>query len=104
RGGRAGGQPGVDYRAWSLRGAGTQSTWFAWDQAYGPIPWARSQSVRFTVRSRSPQLWKVTTLDRFDGVRFVRSGTEPASEADLPLPLNDRWYEFARFTIEGLRS
>ena len=100
----AGGQAWLHYRAWNLLGAGTQSTAFSWDQTYGPIPWARSQSVMFTVRSRSPQLWKVTTLDRFDGVRFVRSGTEPASEADLPLPLNDRWYEFARFTIEGLRS
>jgi transglutaminase-like putative cysteine protease len=58
----------------------------------------------FSVRAPGPQLWKVTTLDRFDGLRFVRSGAQAASEEDLPLPLNDRWYSFATFTILGLSS
>ncbi len=100
----AGRQAWFDYRAWDVLGVGPGTTAFSWDQTYGPIPWSRSQRTMFTVHTRGPLLWKVTTLDRFDGLRFVRSGTDPATEADLPLPLNDRWYSFATFTIAGLHS
>ncbi|MBV9001942.1 MAG: transglutaminase domain-containing protein [Solirubrobacterales bacterium] len=61
----------------------------------------------FAVAAPSPQLWKVTTLDRFDGLRFVRSGLDDRGSLDyqdLPLPLNQHWYAFATFTVEGLRS
>jgi hypothetical protein len=34
----------------------------------------------------------------------VRSYTDAATSRDLPLPLNDRWYQFAKFTISGLSS
>jgi transglutaminase-like putative cysteine protease len=100
----AGGQAWFDYRGWDLLGAGAQATAFTWDQTYGPIPWSRSQRTMFTVRASMPGLWKVTTLDRFDGLRFVRSGADVPSGADFPLPLNDRWYEFATFTVKGLSS
>jgi transglutaminase-like putative cysteine protease len=100
----AGSQSWFDYRAWNLLSVGQQSVAFSWDQTYGPIPWSRSRRTMFTVRGAPPGLWKVTTLDRFDGLRFVRSGTDGPAEQDLPLPLNDRWYEFARFRIAGLRS
>jgi protein-glutamine gamma-glutamyltransferase len=93
-------QSWFDYRAWNLLGPAPPST-FAWDQTYGPIAWPRSQRTMFTVQAGAPGLWKVTTLDRFDGLRFVRSGTDPATSGDLPLPLNDRWYRFAAFTIAG---
>jgi transglutaminase-like putative cysteine protease len=102
--GVAGGQAWLDYRAWDLLGATDASTAFSWDQTYGRIAWSRSQRVMFTVRAAGPQLWKTTTLDRFDGLRFVRSGTDATSDGDLPLPLNDRWYTFATFTIQGLSS
>ncbi len=94
----------LDYRAWDVLGGAKGGTAFSWDQTYGPIPWSRSQQTMFTVRAVSPLLWKVTTLDRFDGLRFVRSGINPGVVNDLPLPLNDRWYAFARFQIAGLRS
>ncbi len=97
-------QSWLDYRAWNLLGGAQPATAFAWDQTYGPISWPRSGRTMFSVRASTPGLWKVTTLDRFDGLRFVRSGTDPATEADLPLPLNDRWYEFATFSIRGLSS
>ena len=100
----AGGRAWFDYRAWNLFGAGTASTAFSWDQTYGPIRWSRSERTMFTVRSRVPGLWKVTTLDRFDGLRFARSGSGLASVGDLPLPLDDHWYQFAKFTIHGLSS
>jgi protein-glutamine gamma-glutamyltransferase len=94
----------LNYRAWNLLGASHPGDAFAWDQTYGPIRWSRSQRAMFTVRARTSQLWKTTTLDRFDGVRFVRSGTTAPNREDLPLPLNDQWYSFATFTIQGLRS
>jgi transglutaminase-like putative cysteine protease len=97
-------QAWFDYRAWNLLGSGTVRTAFSWDQTYGPIPWSRSQRPMFTVRAPRSGLWKVTTLDRFDGLRFVRSGTEPSRNEDLPLPLNDRWYEFATFRLVGLST
>jgi transglutaminase-like putative cysteine protease len=99
-----GGRAWFDYRAWNLLGAGAGETAFSWDQTYGPIPWSRSQRIMFSVRAPRPGLWKVTTLDRFDGLRFVRSGTQASRNEDLPLPLNDRWYRFATFTLAGLST
>ncbi len=99
-----GGQAWLNYRAWDVLGSSRTGIAFSWDQSYGPIIWSRSQQTMFTVSAPSPQLWKTTTLDRFDGLRFVRSGTYAPSDQDLPLPLNDRWYAFATFTIRGLNS
>jgi len=100
-------QAWLDYRAWDLLGTGQQSVSFSWDQSYGPIIWSRSQQIMFAVAAPGPQLWKMTTLDRFDGLRFLRSGVDDGGSlnyADLPLPLNQHWYAFATFTIEGLHS
>ena len=101
------GTPWLDYRAWDLLGVGKPGVSFLWDQSYGPIPWSRSEQTMFTVAAPRPQLWKITTLDRFDGLRFLRSGLDDRGSIDyqdLPLPLNADWYAFATFTVEGLRS
>jgi transglutaminase-like putative cysteine protease len=100
-------QAWLDYRAWDLLGTGQGSVSFSWDQSYGPITWSRSQQTMFVVAAARPQLWKMTTLDRFDGLRFLRSGVDDGRSLeypDLPLPLNQHWYAFATFTIEGLDS
>jgi hypothetical protein len=100
-------QAWLDYRAWDVLGAGQDSVSFSWDQSYGPITWSRSQQTMFAVAAPRPQLWKMTTLDRFDGLRFLRSGVDDGGSLDyqdLPLPLNQHWYAFATFTIEGLHS
>jgi transglutaminase-like putative cysteine protease len=99
-----GGRAWLDYRAWNLFGSDGPSVAFGWDQTYGPITWSRSSRVMFTVAAARSQLWKTTTLDRFDGLRFVRSGTNTPSYQDLPLPVNDQWYTFAKFSIQSLRS
>jgi transglutaminase-like putative cysteine protease len=102
-----GGQAWLNYRAWDLVTPHNQRIAFAWDQSYGPVAWPRSEQTMFTVRASRAQLWKTTTLDRFDGVRFVRTGVDADSVDDylaMPRPLNPRWYSFARFTIEGLGS
>jgi transglutaminase-like putative cysteine protease len=99
-----GGKAWLNYRAWDVLGPSRTGIAFSWDQTYGPITWSRSQQTMFTVSAPRPQLWKTTMLDRFDGLRFVRSGTDVPNDQDLPLPLNDRWYTFATFTIRGLSS
>lgn len=98
----ASGQPWVGYRGWNLLGTSVPGVSFSWDQTYGPLRWSRSEGTMFTVGAPRSQLWKTTTLDQFDGVRFVRSDTPAPAEEDLPLPLNDTWYRFVRFTIAGL--
>ncbi len=94
----------LGYRGWNLLGVAEDGISFSWDQTYGPLRWSRSQRTMFTVSTGRPQLWKTTTLERFDGIHFVRSDTPSPSDGDLPLPLNDRWYRFVRFTIADLRS
>jgi protein-glutamine gamma-glutamyltransferase len=99
--------PWLNYRAWDLLGAGNPSISFSWDQRYGPITWSRSRETVFTVTAPRAQLWKMTTLDRFDGLRFLRSGLDDGRSIDyqdLPLPLNQHWYSFVTFTVRGLRS
>jgi len=100
-------QAWLDYRAWGLFGAQSHGISFNWDQNYGPITWSRSGQTMFTVAAPGPEMWKMTTLDRFDGVRFVRSGLDERASADvqdLPLPLDPRWYVIARFALRGLQS
>ena len=97
-------RPWLNYRAWSLAAAPAHGTNFTWDQSYGPITWSRSHREMFTVAAPAAQLWKTTTLDRFDGLRFMRSGTNPANYEDLPVPVTTSWYTFATFTIRGLGS
>lgn len=97
-----GGRAWLNYRSWDLLSSAGSRAGFSWDQTYGPIAWPRSHRVMFTVKGAGPQLWKTTTLDRFDGLRFVRSGVDMWSVVDLPTPVQDRWYTFASFSIEGL--
>jgi protein-glutamine gamma-glutamyltransferase len=100
-------QAWLDYRAWGLFGARVQGISFTWDQSYGPITWSRSGQTVFTVAAPGPEMWKLTTLDRFDGLRFVRSGLDERASIDvqdLPLPLNPRWYVIANFALSALKS
>jgi transglutaminase-like putative cysteine protease len=60
----------------------------------------------FEVAEHRPALLRVTSLDRFDGLRFLRSDSPPGSPAlDLGrAPGEDRWYERATFTVGALSS
>ncbi len=81
-------------------------TAFQWDQLYGPIEWSRTQEPMLTVHSsQAPGLLRVTSLDRFDGLRFIRSDAPPQTAAtDIPADAKASWYESATIMIEGLRS
>jgi protein-glutamine gamma-glutamyltransferase len=102
-----------------------QSASFQWDQVYGPIDWPRSTATMFSVATAHPGLMRVTSLDRFDGLRFLRSDAPPGAAAlDLsararttlgpsaqPHPsararrrANDAGIERATVTVAGLRS
>jgi transglutaminase-like putative cysteine protease len=58
----------------------------------------------FTAKSTHAQLWKLSTLDSFDGLRFIRAGADATSYIDLPTPVNDHWYTFVSFDVQGLSS
>ncbi len=73
---------------------------------YGPIEKSRSLESLLTVQaSEPPGLLRVTSLDRFDGLRFIRSDTPPETSAtDIAAGAEASWYGGATMTVGGLRS
>jgi len=99
------GQPLVDYRDWNPFGPAFPATSFDWNQVYGPLPWSKSTETMVSVDSRTPHLWRATTLERFDGVRFLRSDAPPPNNDGLAgVALDPRWVTQATFTVRGLSS
>jgi protein-glutamine gamma-glutamyltransferase len=96
-------RPWIDYTGWDPVPA---STTFQWDQLYGPNTWSRSSTTMLEVAELRPRLLRIATLDRFDGLRFLRSG-DPAGSLGLDEPPErhpGQWYERASITVAGLRS
>ncbi|HEX9481756.1 MAG TPA: transglutaminase-like domain-containing protein, partial [Solirubrobacteraceae bacterium] len=78
---------------------------FQWDQRYGPITWARTDAPMLTVAAAHPGLLRVTSLDRFDGLRFLRSDAAAGNaRIDLGGRPNRRWLSQEIVTVAGLRS
>lgn len=99
------GTPLLGYRSWNPFGPAYSPTTFSWNQAYGPLPWSSSTETMVSVDSHAPHLWRATTLERFDGVGFVRSGTPPQSTAGMEgAALHPSWVTQATFTVRGLSS
>ncbi len=73
---------------------------------YGPIEKSHSLESLLTVQaSEPPGLLRVTSLDRFDGLRFIRSDTPPETSAtDIAAGADASWYGGATMTVGGLRS
>ncbi len=92
--------PLVDYHDWNPFAGNYPAATFDWNQQYGPLDPQRPNDRMFDVRSSVPRLWRVTTLDRFDGVAFVASPPPPeANTGDVRGATTT-----ATFTIAGLRS
>ncbi|MHB8533415.1 MAG: transglutaminase domain-containing protein [Solirubrobacteraceae bacterium] len=92
----------IDYREGNAQAQLTAS--FQWDQLYGPVTWPRTAATMLEVHEPRPTLLRVTSLDRFDGLRFLRSATPPGSRSlDLPRRYADA-VRIATITIAGLRS
>ncbi len=97
-------RPWIDYRQWVASPAGQAST-FQWDQLYGPLPWPRSPQVMFSLDAPTPALVRVTSLDRFDGLRFLRSTAPPgAPRLDLADPGARGWYTRVTVQLAALQS
>jgi transglutaminase-like putative cysteine protease len=79
---------------------------FDWNHSYGPLDWPREGTTLLNVEADRPHYWKAETLDRFDGLRWVRSEsvgrTRPLDE--LPPRPNPRWDERIRVTVRALRT
>ncbi len=100
-------QPWLNYRSWQPFGAGTPRVEFQWDSTYGPLTWPNSSAVMFDVYAQRGEFWKITTLDRFDGVRFLRSDAPPAGAPSSQPPPNlpgAAGYESQTFNVVGLVS
>jgi hypothetical protein len=101
----SGGAPLVDVGAWNPFGSPPRPTSFDWDQSYGPLTWSQSGETMVRVASAHPELWRATELDRFDGVRFLRSASPPAEFPGLAgEEQSKRWITTTTFTVRGLRS
>ncbi len=80
---------------------------FQWDQLYGPTKQSSSQGpILLSARaSQAPRLLRVTSLDRFDGLRFIRSDAPPQTAAtDIPAGATAGWYQTTTITLGKLRS
>jgi protein-glutamine gamma-glutamyltransferase len=109
--------PWWDYRAWNWFGGGKPIA-FSWDHEYGPLDWPRDGTTLLNIRSDRPHYWKAETLDRFDGLRWVRSQQTiiPDRWAELPNRFgsqqgrwglheyNERWDEEIEVTVRSLTS
>jgi transglutaminase-like putative cysteine protease len=99
-------EPWFDHQSWNWFESRSTSTRFQWDHRYGPITWPRDGKALLDVRARRPHYWKAETLNRFDGMRWVGSGSDARLRvgAELPERLNPRWDERITFTVRGLQS
>ena len=63
--------PLLDYQSWDLNfsSAAAQSISYSWDQTYGPLKWSRTGKTLMTVSGSSPQYWRTSVLENFDGLR-----------------------------------
>jgi len=93
--------PVVDYQSWNPFAA-QAATRFDWSHSYGPIDWPRDGTTLMNVRSDRPHYWRVETLDRFDGLRWVRSGFGRGDPPLLPEPYELSWESRFRVTIRDL--
>ena len=72
---------------------GANPTAFQWDQLYGPGsgPHSHNPTLLDVRATAAPGLLRVTSLDRFDGLRFIRSDSPPDTAAtDIPASAESR--------------
>ncbi len=97
--------PWIHYREPGAAAAAGAGVTFQWTQLYGPDRSPRTQAPMLIVTEPRPELVRMTSLDRFDGLRFLRSAEPPGSPRfDLPAAEASRWSERAIIEVRGLRS
>jgi protein-glutamine gamma-glutamyltransferase len=104
------GDPWLNYKNWTLRAA--EGATYSWGHSYGPIDWPRFGTQRLAVASRHPHYWKAAVLDRFNGVRWMRSdeaslGARDVSDSGrqvVPPGSDPRWIREFTVAIHDLKS
>ncbi len=111
--------PLLDYQAWdlSLSSASAQSVSYTWDQTYGPLKWSRTGKTLMTVSGSSPQYWRTSVLENFNGLAWTAAGNAVDARFELPdaaerafslkdriNALDPRWVHRATFNIDALSS
>lgn len=81
---------------------------YEWDHRYGPLDWPRDGRELFRVRTPRRLYWKTTTLDTFDGLRWMRARERFGATLADELPAGYRrrrdWNPRVRVTVRSLRS
>jgi transglutaminase-like putative cysteine protease len=94
-------RPLIAYERWNPFATPVRETRFEWNQTYGPLSWSRSRETMVDVATTTPHLWRATTLDRFDGVRFLRSNAPPPDTSGVPSPTPAHWLTRTTVTVRG---
>ena len=103
--GAVAGGPVIDVRSLQPFGQAGADTAFNWNQTYGPLPWPDSNAEMVQVGAGEGHLWRATELDRFDGTRFLASGSPPRESPGLAEePRNRRWLTSTTVLVRGLSS
>jgi transglutaminase-like putative cysteine protease len=94
-----------DYSNWQWFG-NERGIAFDWDQSYGPLNWSRDGKTLLNVRSNKAHYWRVETLDRFDGLRWMHSQANEYTRLsnDLPPSPQARWITRTKVTVRSLRT
>jgi transglutaminase-like putative cysteine protease len=111
-----GDRPWWNYGAWTWL-ENDRAITFDWTHRYGPLDWPRDGTTLLNVKSGRPHYWKAETLDTFDGIRWVRSGTSDSMHELQGVPdpqsadrswdyfeWNRKWDEELRFTVRSLST
>jgi protein-glutamine gamma-glutamyltransferase len=97
--------PWIHYREPAAAAATGNGVTFQWAQLYGPDLTPRNGGPMMIVTEPRPELLRMTSLDRFDGLRFLRSAQPPgATSYDVPALTAGRWKQRAIIEVKGLRS
>lgn len=96
-------KPWIDYEKWNpFEERSTQR--FDWSHSYGPMDWPRDATTIMNVRSNQRHYWRVETLDRFDGFRWVPAGIGRGNNPMLPQPYRPRWESDFKVTIRNFAT
>lgn len=102
-----GDRPLVDYQRLGQTLKPQPTTRYSWDHDYDPLRWPRDGRELLRVRSQTPAYWKGVTLERFDGIRWLRSrlvSPGRGTGADLARSGRADWLARVTVTVRDLRS
>jgi protein-glutamine gamma-glutamyltransferase len=97
-------EPWLDYEAIAQDLQPEKAASFRWDHSYGPMTWPRDGREVLRIRAPVQSYWKTVNLDRFDGLRWVDSGSNRRVVDTETLQSRRDWFQVIRVVDRGVRS